>query len=66
MNRWERVSLEEGILAGIDALADAYTTGEPQTAIRRISRSEGEESRRMTCTGQRGGSSRRDTRIAWE
>ena len=33
MNRWERASLEEGILAGIDALADAYTTGEPQTAI---------------------------------
>ena len=33
MNRWERVAVEEGILAGIDALAEAYTTGEPQAAI---------------------------------
>lgn len=33
MNRWERASIEEGIYAGIDALAHAYTTGEPQTAI---------------------------------
>jgi enoyl-CoA hydratase len=33
MNRWERVSVEEGIYAGIGALADAYTTGEPQAAI---------------------------------
>jgi len=33
MNRWERVSVEEGILAGIDALSGAYTTGEPQAAI---------------------------------
>jgi enoyl-CoA hydratase/carnithine racemase len=33
MNRWERVSVEEGILAGIDALSDAYKTGEPQAAI---------------------------------
>jgi enoyl-CoA hydratase/carnithine racemase len=33
MNRWERVSLEEGILAGIDALSQAYATGEPQAAI---------------------------------
>jgi enoyl-CoA hydratase/carnithine racemase len=33
MNRWERTGLEEGILAGVDALADAYKTGEPQTAI---------------------------------
>jgi enoyl-CoA hydratase/carnithine racemase len=33
MNRWERVSVEEGILAGIDALSQAYTTGEPQAAI---------------------------------
>lgn len=33
MNRWERVSLEEGVLAGIDALSDAYRTGEPQAAI---------------------------------
>ncbi len=33
MNRWERVSVEEGIYAGIDALSDAYRTGEPQAAI---------------------------------
>jgi enoyl-CoA hydratase len=33
MNRWERVSVTEGILAGIDALSEAYETGEPQTAI---------------------------------
>jgi enoyl-CoA hydratase/carnithine racemase len=33
MNRWQRVSVEEGILAGIDALAEAYKTGEPQAAI---------------------------------
>lgn len=33
MNRWQRVSVEEGILAGIDALSDAYRTGEPQAAI---------------------------------
>jgi enoyl-CoA hydratase/carnithine racemase len=33
INRWQQVSLEEGILAGIDALADAYRTGEPQAAI---------------------------------
>jgi enoyl-CoA hydratase len=33
MNRWERVSVEEGIYAGINALAEAYTTGEPQAAI---------------------------------
>jgi len=31
--RWEQVSIEEGIYAGIDALADAYKTGEPQAAI---------------------------------
>jgi enoyl-CoA hydratase/carnithine racemase len=34
MNRWARVSVEEGVLAGIDALSDAYKTGEPQAAIR--------------------------------
>jgi hypothetical protein len=34
MNRWERVSVEEGVMAGIDALAEAYTTGEPQAAIK--------------------------------
>jgi enoyl-CoA hydratase/carnithine racemase len=33
MNRWQRVSIDEGIYAGIDALADAYRTGEPQAAI---------------------------------
>jgi enoyl-CoA hydratase/carnithine racemase len=33
MNRWQRVSLDEGIYAGIDALSDAYQTGEPQAAI---------------------------------
>jgi enoyl-CoA hydratase/carnithine racemase len=33
MNRWQRVSVEEGIYAGIDALSDAYKTGEPQAAI---------------------------------
>lgn len=34
MNRWQRVSVDEGIFAGIDALSDAYTTGEPQAAIK--------------------------------
>ena len=34
MNRWERVSVDEGIYAGIDALSDAYKTGEPQAAIK--------------------------------
>jgi enoyl-CoA hydratase/carnithine racemase len=34
MNRWARVSVEEGVLAGIDALSDAYKTGEPQAAIK--------------------------------
>jgi enoyl-CoA hydratase/carnithine racemase len=33
MNRWQRVSVDEGIYAGIDALSAAYTTGEPQAAI---------------------------------
>ena len=33
MARWERVSIDEGIYAGIDALSDAYKTGEPQAAI---------------------------------
>jgi enoyl-CoA hydratase/carnithine racemase len=33
MNAWQRVSLEESILAGIDALSNAYKTGEPQAAI---------------------------------
>jgi hypothetical protein len=34
MNRWERVSIEEGVMAGIDALSDAYRTSEPQSAIK--------------------------------
>jgi enoyl-CoA hydratase len=34
INRWERVSMEEGIYAGIDALSDAYRSGEPQAAIK--------------------------------
>jgi enoyl-CoA hydratase/carnithine racemase len=33
INRWERVSVEEGVMAGIDALSLAYATGEPQAAI---------------------------------
>lgn len=33
INRWERSSVEEGVLAGIDALADSYLTGEPQAAV---------------------------------
>ena len=33
MNRWQRVSVDEGIAAGIDALSDAYKTDEPRTAI---------------------------------
>lgn len=33
MNRWERCSVEEGIYAGIDAISDAYKSGEPQAAI---------------------------------
>ena len=33
MNRWQRVSVDEGVYAGIDALSDAYKTGEPQAAI---------------------------------
>lgn len=33
IDRWTRVSIDEGIYAGIDALSDAYKTGEPQAAI---------------------------------
>jgi enoyl-CoA hydratase/carnithine racemase len=33
MNRWQRVSVDEGILAGIDALSEAYETDEPRAAI---------------------------------
>ncbi|MGI9425266.1 MAG: enoyl-CoA hydratase-related protein [Hyphomicrobiaceae bacterium] len=33
MNRWQRVSVEEGVMAGIDALSGAYVTGEPQARI---------------------------------
>ena len=34
IDRWERVSVDEGIYAGIDALSEAYNTGEPQAAIK--------------------------------
>jgi enoyl-CoA hydratase len=34
MNRWQQVSVDEGIFAGIDSLSDAYKTGEPQAAIK--------------------------------
>jgi enoyl-CoA hydratase len=34
IDRWERVSIDEGVYAGIDALSDAYKTGEPQAAIK--------------------------------
>ncbi|MDX2158292.1 MAG: enoyl-CoA hydratase [Hyphomicrobiaceae bacterium] len=33
MSRWERVSVDEGVYAGIDAFADSYGTGEPEAAI---------------------------------
>jgi len=33
VDRWQRVSVDEGIYAGIDALSDAYRTGEPQARI---------------------------------
>ena len=33
MKRWERVSVEEAIFAGIDALSEAYKTDEPKAAI---------------------------------
>ena len=33
INRWQRVSVDEGIYAGIDALSEAYETGEPRAAI---------------------------------
>ena len=33
IDRWQRSSLEEGVLAGIDAIADAYPTGEPTLRI---------------------------------
>jgi enoyl-CoA hydratase/carnithine racemase len=33
IDHWQRVSVDEGIAAGIDALSDAYLTGEPQAAI---------------------------------
>jgi enoyl-CoA hydratase/carnithine racemase len=34
IDRWERVSIDEAIHAGIDALSASYTTGEPQAAIK--------------------------------
>ena len=33
ITRWEQTTLEDGILAGIDALAGAYETGEPRERI---------------------------------
>jgi enoyl-CoA hydratase len=33
MNRWQRVSVDEGIVAGIDAFSEAYKTDEPKAAI---------------------------------
>jgi enoyl-CoA hydratase/carnithine racemase len=33
MNRWERVTLDESIYAGIDALSDAYATDAPRQAM---------------------------------
>jgi enoyl-CoA hydratase/carnithine racemase len=33
INRWQQTSVDEGIYAGIDALAEAYDTGEPQARI---------------------------------
>ena len=33
MNRWEKTSVAEGIYAGVDAIAEAYDTGEPQARI---------------------------------
>lgn len=33
MNRWEKSSVQEGVYAGIDAIAEAYDTGEPQARI---------------------------------
>jgi len=43
MNRWERVSVDEGVYAGIDALSDAYKTGEPQAAIKAFFASKGKK-----------------------
>ncbi|MCG8560043.1 MAG: enoyl-CoA hydratase-related protein [Hyphomicrobiales bacterium] len=33
IGRWEEVSLQDGILAGVDALAAAYETDEPRTRV---------------------------------
>lgn len=33
MNRWEKASVAEGVYAGIDAIAEAFDTGEPQARI---------------------------------
>jgi enoyl-CoA hydratase len=44
MNRWQRVSVDEGIYAGIDALSDAYKTGEPQAAIKAFFEKKGTKS----------------------
>ena len=53
MNRWQRVSVDEGILAGIDALSDAYKTGEPQAAIKAFpGRETGEEGLRRSSSSR--------------
>ena len=46
MNRWERVSIDEGIYAGIDALSEAYRTGEPQAAIAGVLREQARKGER--------------------
>jgi enoyl-CoA hydratase len=33
MNRWEKTSVAEGVYAGVDAIAEAFDTGEPQARI---------------------------------
>ncbi|HRD75873.1 MAG TPA: enoyl-CoA hydratase [Hyphomicrobiaceae bacterium] len=36
IDHWQRSSVEEGVLAGIEALSNSYRTGEPQAAIARF------------------------------
>jgi len=45
MNRWEQVSVQEGIYASIDALSDAYKTGEPQAAVKAFFERKGRKDR---------------------
>ena len=53
MNRWQRVSLEEGVLAGIDALSDAYTTGNRRLQSANFSRRRRREARDDDCEALR-------------